>query len=100
VNIFVNITNRTMNPENHAWNCLGDHAASQLSPGFAERTLCAARKASCSPAAQIFLSATTASICVAAAVLFFTQATRMESNRNLAGWQEIASANDDLTQGQ
>jgi hypothetical protein len=89
-----------MNPESHAWKCLGDHAASQLSPGFAERAARAARKAASTPSGHFFLSATTATLCVAAVVLIFSQTTRIESNRNLAGWQEIASANDDLTQGQ
>ncbi len=89
-----------MKPENHAWDCLGDHAASLISTGFAERTLCASRKAACTPLGQFFLSATTATICAAALLLFFSQSARVENSRNLAGWQEIASANDDLIPGQ
>jgi len=89
-----------MKPESHAWTCLGDHAASQLSAGFAERAVRASRTAACTPMGQFFLSATTTTICVAAVMLFFFQTTRVENNRNLAGWQEIASANDDLIPGQ
>jgi hypothetical protein len=90
-----------MNPENHAWNCLCNHAGAQISAGFAERTLCSARrKAACSPRGQFVLSATTATLCVAAVILVFSHFTRIESSRNLSGWQEIATANDDLLQGQ
>jgi hypothetical protein len=101
VNIFVNTTNQTMNPENHAWNRLCEHAGAQISAGFAERTLCSARCApKCTPRGQFALSAATAAVCAATVILFFSQFTRIESSRNLAGWQAIASANDDLIQGQ
>jgi hypothetical protein len=89
-----------MKSENHAWDCLGDHAASLLSAGFAERAVRASRTAACTPMGQFFLSATTATLCAAAVMLFFAQTARIENSRNLAGWQEIASANDDLTPGQ
>jgi hypothetical protein len=95
VNIFANTTNRTMNPENHAWTCLGNHAATQLSTGFADRTLLAARRPTPSHSGQFFLSATTATLCVLTVVIFFTRATKAENSQNLAGWHQVAAAIDD-----
>jgi hypothetical protein len=97
VNIFANTTNRTMNPENDAWRHLGEHAASQISSGFAERTLLAASQTTPSQSGQFFLSATTATLCVLTVVIFFTHATQAQNSQNLAGWHELAAAAVDDT---
>lgn len=43
MNTFANITNQTMKTEEHAWQALRAHAASRLSPKFADRVLDAVR---------------------------------------------------------
>lgn len=43
VNTFASTTNLTMNPEDHAWRALQDHASAQLRGGFADHVLRAAR---------------------------------------------------------
>lgn len=89
-----------MNPDKKAWCCLCDFAETQLSAGFVDRTVCAARKPTPSPSGQMLLSASTAMLCAIAVVVFFSQSTRAESSRNIAGWQQIAAANDDSGQPQ
>ena len=89
-----------MNPEDRAWSRLHDHAAAQLSPGFAQRVLSAARAAATpSLAAQFTLGLATAGLCFVAVTLF--QAGRSgEENHNLAVWQNIASATDEANLSQ
>lgn len=89
-----------MKPEIKAWSCLCDHAESQLSVGFAGRVVCAARCSRPSAAGQVFLSATTAVLCVVTVIIVFSQTTHAETSRNMAGWQQIAAASDDPTQAQ
>ncbi|HYP18078.1 MAG TPA: hypothetical protein VEQ65_12775 [Opitutus sp.] len=80
-----------MKPESHAWLALHTHAAGLLRPGFAERTLRAARAVAPTFASQCLLSAATATVCLA--VIFFVHArtTADETARNLAGWEAIAA---------
>lgn len=87
-----------MNPENYAWMALQEHAANQLRPGFAQRTLDAARHVAPTLASQIILSLATAAVCLT--VLFFVDAhlTDRETERNLAGWQQIAAESEFLGQ--
>jgi hypothetical protein len=87
-----------MNPETYAWKCLCEHAASRLSPGFADRTLLAARKSQAISPGQFFLSVSAATLCLLTVVVFYTQNMRAERSRNLAGWQQIAFASDDVSQ--
>lgn len=85
-----------MKPELEAWRALNTNAAALLRPGFAERTLRAARAVAPTMAAQCALSAATAAICLL--VIFFVHArvTAHETERNLAGWQEIAFETEQL----
>lgn len=87
-----------MKPESYAWVALHDHAATLLRPGFAERTLRAARAVAPTFASQCLLSAATALVCLL--VLFFVHArvTANETARNLAGWEQLAAEAEQLTQ--
>ena len=98
-----NITNRTMNPEPHVWLRMQDHAARQLRPGFADRVLRAARarvEAAPSLVSQLLLSAATAAFCFACITLYQTHNSARDTARNLADWQDIASAASDSGIGQ
>jgi hypothetical protein len=87
-----------MKPETHAWIGLHDHAASLLRPGFAERTLRAARVLAPTPFSQFVLSAATAAACLLVVFLAHQRSTQLETARNLAGWQEIAAETRNLGQ--
>jgi hypothetical protein len=89
-----------MNTEDKAWKSLRDAAASQISPGFADRVLRAAR----AEAAPLFVShflmcAATAALCLAAVAVYQSNASGDEDASNLAGWSEIAAQSNDLDQG-
>jgi len=92
-----------MNPESRAWESLRYHAAAQLRTGFADRVLRAARQgveAAPSIFSQFALSAATAALCYIAVAFFDGRRTNAASDRNLADWQEIASASADSSLGQ
>ena len=87
-----------MKTEDQAWASLRQHAASQLSAGFPDRVLRAARgAASVAPSylSQFFLGAVTAGLCLLAAVLFYERSSTPEA-QTLASWQEVASDADDV----
>jgi hypothetical protein len=89
-----------MKPEHEAWMRLREHAASQLTPGFPERVLRAARART----APLFVShfamcATTAAICLAAVALYQSKISGDDDSTNLAGWSEIAAQASDPDQG-
>jgi hypothetical protein len=92
-----------MNPENEhqAWAALQRHAASRLSPGFADRVLRAARAgidAAPSVLGQFLLGAATAAACAFIVMLVHIRATHAENSRSLEAWQAIATSADDLSQ--
>ncbi len=89
-----------MNTEDTAWNKLGAHAASRLSPGFADRVLLEAR-APASPllVAHFAMCAATAGLCLAAVALYRSGTSAADEARNLAGWSEIAAQSQELDQG-
>jgi hypothetical protein len=89
-----------MKPEERAWARLRAHAASQITPGFADRVLRAAR-ARPSPllVAHFAMCAATAALCVAAVALYHAQASGDDDASSLAGWSEIAAQASDLEQG-
>jgi len=90
-----------MKPENHAWHRLHEHAASQLSPGFADRVLRTARAAAGATPLfmrQFALCAATAALCVGAVAIYHSTSAGDDSARNLAGWTEIASQAADWDQ--
>lgn len=86
-----------MKPETAAWTTLHDHAAALLRPGFAERTLRAARAVAPTFASQCLLSAATAAVCLLAIFAVHTHVTANETARNLAGWEEIALETERLS---
>ena len=89
-------------PDAAAWTQLQTHAAAQLRPGFAERVLRAARAVQAgvpSLSGQFALGAATAAICLLTVVYFHSRSLRLEEERNLAGWQQLAVDAQDLDQG-
>ena len=88
-------------PEAAAWQQLQAQAVAQLRPGFAARVLAAARalpKAVPSLIDQLAFGAATAAVCLAAVVYVHSRSIRLQNERNLAGWQQIADEADDLDQ--
>ena len=89
-------------PDAAAWTQLQTHAAAQLRPGFAERVLRAARAVQAgvpSLTGQFALGAATAAICLLTVLYFHSRSLRLEDERNLAGWQQLAVDAQDLDQG-
>jgi hypothetical protein len=88
-----------MKPEHEAWASLQGHAAAQITPGFADRVLLAAR-ARPSPllVAHFAMCAATAALCLAAVAIY--QSGVADDATNQAGWSEIAAQASDLEQGQ
>jgi len=76
-----------MKTEELAWKRLHEHAAAQLSPGFADRVLRKARAA-------------TAALCLVAVALYNAGSSSDEAAQSLAGWSEIAAQAGDLESGQ
>jgi len=97
-NGYVNFIKDLMKPESYAWTALDDHAASLLRPGFAERTLRAARAIAPTFASQCILSAATASVCLVVVFFVHSQVTANETQRNLAGWEQLALETEHLGQ--
>lgn len=87
-------------PAPAAWQQLQDHAAARVRPGFAERVLRAARELPGMPSLmdQFALSLGTAAVCALATFFFDARTARMEDERNLASWQQMAMvvADDDV----
>ena len=88
-----------MNPENEAWMRLRERGQSQISPGFADRVLRAARARS-SPllVAHFAMCAATAALCMAAVLIYHARGAADDAT-NVAGWTEIAAQVSDLEQG-
>jgi hypothetical protein len=86
-------------PDAATWSELRAHGAAQLRPGFAERVLRAARvvqNGMPSLFGQFAIGAATAGVCLLAVVYFHSRATRLEDERNLAGWQNLVAEVQDL----
>lgn len=95
------VVRRAHGPDAAAWQQLQSHAAAQLRPGFAARVLRAARalpQAVPSLADQLVFGAATAAICLLAVVFLHSRNTRIETERNLASWQQLADEAEDLDQ--
>jgi hypothetical protein len=86
-------------PQNETWRELFALGARKIRPGFAERVLRAARAAADMPSlgSQFALSAATAAVCLGAVLFVHHRITEAADERNLAEWQQIASAADDDT---
>jgi hypothetical protein len=95
-----------MNPETRevrAWAALNARAAAQISPGFAGRVVREARARALrepSLAGQLMLGAVTAALCFLAIAIFDARASRAAGANNLADWQQIASASEELAQAE
>lgn len=83
-------------PEAAAWVQLEDHAAAQLHVGFADRVLRAIRAEVPSLFGQLALSAATAACCLLAVIYISNRSTRLENERSLADWQQLAADAQDL----
>jgi hypothetical protein len=82
------------------WERLGAHASAQLRPGFAVRVLRVAREIPrrLTLSEQLVFGAATAAVCLLAVVYLHARNTRVENERNLAGWQQLAQEADELDQ--
>jgi len=87
-------------PEAETWAQLQAAGAARLRPGFAERVLRAARKIPGMPSLfnQFAFSAATAAVCVLAVAGIHAVQVRIESDRNLAGWQQLVDDVEDFEQ--
>jgi hypothetical protein len=87
-------------PTPETWRQLQAAGAARLRPGFAERVLRAARQIPGLPSFldQFAFSAATAAVCVLAVVAVHTVNVRLENERNLAGWEQLADDVQDLEQ--
>jgi hypothetical protein len=85
-------------PRAETWRELQAAGARRIRPGFAERVLRAARKVPGVPSLldQFAFSAATAAVCVFAVVVIHGVRVRMEDERNLAGWQQLADDVQDM----
>lgn len=79
-------------PQPETWQQLQAQAAARLRPGFAVRVLRAARQISGVPSLldQFALCAATVLLCGLAVVFVHSRSVRRESERNMAGWQQLA----------
>jgi len=87
-----------MKPETHAWAALHAQAATMIRPGFAERTLAAARAAAPTLWSQAVLSAATAAACALLAFGVNQHLNNVEAARNLADWQAVAAQADQISE--
>src|SRR5471032_3277577 len=78
-------------PSTATWQQLQDHAAGQLRPGFADRVLRAVRNEFPSWLGQLALSAATATVCMLAVVYIHDRSARLEEERALADWRQLAA---------
>ena len=86
-------------PDAEAWKQLQGRAAAQIRPGFAARVLRAARALPSNVPSlfdQFAFGAVTAAICLIAVIVVHARSTRLENERNLAGWQQLADETQDL----
>ncbi|MBI4625899.1 MAG: hypothetical protein HY736_22090 [Verrucomicrobia bacterium] len=85
-------------PQDETWRQLQAHAGAQLRPGFAARVLRAARQIPGVPSLrdQFAFSAATVALCVLTVVFIHSRSVRLEDERNLAGWEQLADEVQDL----
>jgi hypothetical protein len=87
-------------PGDRVWVELEEHAVTQLEAGFADRVLRAVRAALPAEIPSLFsqfaLSAATAAVCLIAVVYVHDRTTRLEDERNLASWRQLAADTQDI----
>ncbi len=88
-------------PTKKTWRLFLDQGAAQIRPGFAERVLRAARNLPGMPSFldQFAYSIGTAALCAIVALYLHSRSLELESERNLATWQQIAMHVDDADPG-
>jgi len=87
-----------MTPDSpEAWQALRRRAAARLPSDFADRVLRALHApaaAVCSPAAQLFVAACTAAVCLLVVVLVHAHNLQETNQAALADWQKITAQAD------
>ena len=86
-----------------AWQQLRAHASAQIRPGFAERVMRAARDLKTSVPSffdQFALGAATVAVCLVAVFVVHSRSNRLEEERALARWQQLAAEAQEFDQGQ
>ena len=80
-------------PTPAAWRQMQEQGAAQLRPGFAERVLRAVRTRiqDRTVFGQLALGAATAAICVAAVLFYHNREFRLQEERAIADWQQLAT---------
>jgi hypothetical protein len=89
-------------PAAQTWQQLQAQAARQIRPGFAERVLRAARDFPANIPSlfdQFVLGAATVAVCLAAVVTIDFRSQRLEEERALASWQQLAQETEQPDQG-
>jgi len=94
----VRVLRSTREPSPAAWLRLRETGAARIRSGFAGRVLAAARRIPGVPALldQFAFSAATAAVCLVAVVLAHSLSVRIEDERNLAGWQQLADVLEEI----
>ena len=80
-------------PDAATWAQLQHRAATEIRPGFATRVLRAARALPSSMPSlldQFAFGAATVALCLVTVVVVHSRSNRLENERNLAGWQQLA----------
>jgi hypothetical protein len=85
-------------PSGDTWRQFLARGAAQIRPGFAERVLRAARNLPGVPSFldQFAFSIGTAALCAVIALYVHSRNLELESERNLASWQQIAMYVEDV----
>ena len=87
-------------PQPETWQQLQAQGAARLRPGFADRVLRADRQIPGVPPLldQFALCAVTALLCVVAVIFVHARSVRQESERNIAGWEQLADDIQEIDQ--
>jgi hypothetical protein len=94
---------KSENRETRTWASFHTHAAAQLSSGFPDHVLREARaRAIAVPSllSQVAISAATAALCFLAVAIVDARTSRATAASNVADWQQIVSASEELAQAQ
>jgi hypothetical protein len=80
-------------PTDAAWQQLRAHGAAQIRPGLADRVMRAIRGRieETSPFGHLALGALTVALCMAAVLFHHNRQYRIQEERNVAEWQQLAS---------
>ena len=96
------VLRRAQGPAAETWQLLQAQAAGRLRPGFAERVLRAAREFPANIPSlfdQFVLGGATVAVCIAAVVTIDFRTQRIEEERALASWRQLAMEAEQPDQG-